>query len=109
MTSALLWLLSSISLDIAANWAIKKSRGFSVKKWGFLSIFLVICAFLALKPALSYFHLSVAYALWGVGGIIGSFIVDRVLFHVHLSPRIIPPITLMIIGIILINLTTPHV
>ncbi|MEZ0576580.1 SMR family transporter [Halodesulfovibrio aestuarii] len=109
MTNALLWILSSIVLDIAANWAIKRSRGFSLKRWGILSIVLVICAFLMLKPALSYFHLSVAYALWGVGGIVGSFIVDRIFFHVHLSPRIIPPILLMVIGIILINVTTPPI
>lgn len=109
MINALLWILGSVGLDIAANWAIKRSRGFSLKRWGMLSIFLVICAFLMLKPALAYFHLSVAYALWGVGGIAGSFIVDRVAFHVHLSPRIIPPILLMILGIVLINVSTPPV
>lgn len=109
MINALLWILGSVGLDIAANWAIKKSRGFKLKRWGFTSIILVIGAFLMLKPALAHLHLAVAYALWGVGGIAGSFIVDRVVFHVHLSPKIIPPILLMIAGIIIVNITTPAI
>ena len=109
MINAFLWILGSVGLDIAANWAIKKSQGFRLKHWGFTSILLVICAFLMLKPALSHFHLAVAYAIWGVGGIAGSFIVDRGVFHVHLSPKIIPPIILMVVGIVIINITTPAV
>ena len=107
MISASLWIICSIALDIIANWAIKRSRGFTVKRWGIFSLCMVAGAFLALKPALAYYHLSVAYALWGVGGILGTFIVDRIIFHVHLTPKIIPPIILMIIGIAIVNLTTP--
>ena len=107
MISASLWILCSIGLDILANWAIKRSLGFTIKRWGFFSLLMVIGAFLSLKPALAYYHLSVAYALWGVGGILGTFIIDRIVFHVHLSSKIVPPILLMIIGIAIVNFTTP--
>lgn len=67
-------------LDIGANLASTKSKGFSRPAWGVLSILLVLCAFGFLAEATKVIDLPVAYAVLGATGIFGTAICGRIFF-----------------------------
>lgn len=60
--------LGAALIDIGANMAINRSKGFRYKGWGFLGIMLVLGAFTLLSEAVSggQIDLAVAYATWGL-------------------------------------------
>ncbi|MGL4978034.1 MAG: SMR family transporter, partial [Plesiomonas sp.] len=45
------FVIAAALLDVAANMALNKSKGFKRKRWGFLSILLVMSAFTLLTEA----------------------------------------------------------
>lgn len=59
-------------LDIAANVLVARSEGFSVKRYGFGALGLVFLAFTCLAFAVRGLDLSVAYAMWGALGVLGT-------------------------------------
>lgn len=73
-------------LDVGANLASTKSKGFSHRAWGLLSILLVLGAFGLLAQASRTIHLPVAYAILGATGIFGTAICGRFLFKQRLKP-----------------------
>lgn len=73
-------------LDIAANLASTKSRGFSKRGWGVLSIVLVLAAFACLVEAVKGMDLAIAYAILGATGIFGTAICARIFFGQKLKP-----------------------
>ncbi|HEH9417932.1 TPA: ligand-binding protein SH3 [Aeromonas sobria] len=75
-------------LDIGANMAINRSRGFRYKGWGVLGIVLVLGAFTLLSEVVSSgkIDLAVAYATWGAIGILGTALGGLLIFHERLKP-----------------------
>ncbi len=69
-------------LDVGANLASTKSKGFSKRGWGLLSILLVLAAFGCLTEAVKFIDLAVAYAILGATGIFGTAFCSR---HCHCS------------------------
>ncbi len=69
-----LLVLGSASLDIVANVLLAKSKGFAKKGLGCIALGLVGVAFWMLSLAVKELDLSVAYALWGCFGILGTSI-----------------------------------
>ncbi len=64
--------LASALLDMVANVLLAKSQGFRKKTLGFTALALVGVAFWLLSLAVKELDLSVAYALWGCFGILGT-------------------------------------
>ncbi len=73
-------------LDVGANLASTKSKGFAKRGWGLLSILLVLAAFGCLSEAVKYIDLAVAYAILGATGIFGTAFCSRVLFGSRIKP-----------------------
>ncbi len=61
-------------LDIAANLLLADSHGFHDRKKGFAALALVAGAFTCLSYAVRGLDLSVAYAMWGGFGILGTML-----------------------------------
>lgn len=72
LSVGILCVIGAAILDIVANLVLDKSKGFTIKKWGFLALFLVWIAFYLLSLALKEMPLSIAYTLWGSIGILGT-------------------------------------
>lgn len=80
------FVLVAALLDVAANMALNKSRGFKRKRWGVLSLVLVMSAFTLLTEAVRGMDLAVAYASWGAIGILGTAIGSWLIFKEKLKP-----------------------
>ncbi|MGL4455020.1 MAG: SMR family transporter [Plesiomonas sp.] len=80
------FVIAAALLDVAANMALNKSKGFKRKRWGFLSILLVMSAFTLLTEAVRGMDLAVAYASWGAIGILGTAIGSWIIFKEKLKP-----------------------
>ncbi|WP_421330885.1 SMR family transporter [Aeromonas veronii] len=80
--------LGAALIDIGANMAINRSKGFRYKGWGFLGIMLVLGAFTLLSEAVSggQIDLAVAYATWGAIGIVGTALGGLLFFGERLKP-----------------------
>ena len=61
-------------LEIAANFLLSKSAGFSRLRFGFGALAMVGLAFTCLAYAVRGMDLAAAYALWGGFGILGTSI-----------------------------------
>lgn len=73
-------------IDILANMALTRANGFRHKRWGVLSLLLVMLAFTLLAQAVKEIDLAVAYASWGAIGILGTAIGGSLLFKQKLKP-----------------------
>ncbi|WP_322803403.1 SMR family transporter [Vibrio alfacsensis] len=73
-------------VDIMANMALTRSKGFEHKGWGITSIVLVMVAFTLLAQAVKEIDLAIAYASWGAIGILGTAIGGALLFKQKLKP-----------------------
>ncbi|HHQ4552451.1 TPA: SMR family transporter [Aeromonas veronii] len=93
-------------LDIGANMAINRSKGFRYKGWGFLGIMLVLGAFTLLSEAVSggQIDLAVAYATWGAIGIVGTALGGLLFFGERLKP--IGWAGMMVMALAVVMLTT---
>lgn len=80
--------LGAALIDIGANMAINRSKGFRYKGWGFLGIMLVLGAFTLLSEVVSggQIDLAVAYATWGAIGIVGTALGGLLFFGERLKP-----------------------
>ncbi len=63
-------------VDIMANMALTRSKGFKYKGWGIAAIVLVLTAFTLLAQAVKEIDLAIAYASWGAIGILGTAVVE---------------------------------
>lgn len=82
----ILAVILAAALDIAANLLLARSRGFKRKGHGFAALLLVALAFTALAFATRGLDLSVAYAMWGAFGIIGTSLGGWALMGQRLKP-----------------------
>ncbi len=74
---ALLCLAGAAGLDIVSNLLLRRSDGFRYPLWGIAALVLVLGAFGLLGLSLRSLQLSVAYAVWGGLGIVGSTLLSR--------------------------------
>lgn len=79
-------LIVAALLDIMANLLLARSDGFKRKTYGFGALFLVLLAFSALAFATRGMDLTVAYALWGGFGIIGTSLGGWALMGQRMNP-----------------------
>lgn len=93
-------LVGSVSLDLVANYCVKRSEGFERKFWGFAGLLLIILAFVLLSFVVRYVPLGIAYSAWGSLGVLGTVTLDRFLFNSRLGRRGIVGIACIIVGII---------
>lgn len=98
-----LFMLCAVASDILANVFIKKSLGFRRKKHAAAAIVLVGLAFIFLALSIHYIELSVAYAMFGAVGILCTTAIDKAWFGLQIRPIGILGITMMIIGIVLLQ------
>ncbi|MFQ1594423.1 SMR family transporter [Aeromonas veronii] len=98
--------LGAALIDIGANMAINRSKGFRYKGWGFLGIMLVLGAFTLLSEAVSGgpIDLAVAYATWGAIGIVGTALGGLLFFGERLKP--IGWAGMMVMALAVVMLTT---
>ncbi len=73
-------ILVAAGLDIVANLMLAKSEGFKRRFYGISAVVLVLLAFSCLAYAVRGMDLSVAYALWGAFGILGTSLGGWALF-----------------------------
>lgn len=80
-------LLGSAGLDIAANMCLALSKGFTRPVFGVGALVLISLAFALLGVAIRGIDLSVAYALWGAFGVLGTSIGGWILLgqKIHLK------------------------
>ncbi|CAJ1829664.1 SMR family transporter [Aeromonas veronii] len=98
--------LGAALIDIGANMAINRSKGFRYKGWGFLGIMLVLGAFTLLSEAVSggQIDLAVAYATWGAIGIVGTALGGLLFFGERLKS--IGWAGMMVMALAVVMLTT---
>lgn len=101
---SVLLVLCSACLDIIANILLAKSEGFTKKKIGFLALGLVGIAFWVLSIAVKEIDLSVAYALWGCFGILGTSLSGWAFLGQKMRPTAFLGIALLFCGILLLKL-----
>lgn len=99
----ILFLCFSIVLDVAANYFLKLSDGFKNKLPGVIAILLVATAFISLGQAVQSIQLSIAYATWGAGGIIGTLLIDKYMFGATIGRRSQIGVPLLISGIVVLQ------
>lgn len=103
-TFPILLVLTSAILDIIANIFLAKSKGFSKKKLGFIALVLVGVAFWILSIAVRDLDLSIAYALWGCFGILGTSLSGWILLGQRMRPTAFLGIVLLICGVVLLKI-----
>ena len=82
----LVFLAAAILLEIVANVFLKYSDGFRRKGLGIAAIGCVLASFTALAQAVKGMELSIAYAVWGAFGVLGTVAMGWILFHQRLRP-----------------------
>ncbi len=103
-TFPVLLVFSSASLDIVANVLLAKSQGFKKKGLGFMALGLVAVAFWLLSIAVKDLDLSVAYALWGCFGILGTSLSGWIILGQKMRWPAYVGMVLLFCGIILLRL-----
>ncbi len=103
-TFPVILVLSSALLDIVANVLLAKSEGFTKKILGSVALLLVGIAFWLLSIAVKELDLSVAYALWGCFGILGTSLSGWLFLGQRMRWPAFVGITLLFCGIVLLRL-----
>lgn len=96
-------LAGSAALDIYANYCVKRSAGFSHWGWGTLSLASIVLAFVILSFAVHYLPLGVAYAVWGSLGMVGTALLDILVFRSPLGKKGWAGIGFIVAGMLLLN------
>jgi len=96
-------LAGSAALDIYANYCVKRSAGFSRWGWGALSLTSIVLAFVVLSFAVRYLPLGVAYAVWGSLGMVGTALLDILVFRSPLGKKGWAGIGFIVAGMLLLN------
>ncbi len=101
----LLAIIMAALFDIAANLMLSKSDGFQNKTLGFSALILVCLAFTCLALAVRNMDLSVAYAMWGGFGILGTSLGGWFLHGQRLKTSAWFGMALLIGGMTILHLT----
>lgn len=101
---ALAWLGLAIGLELAGTCLLKISDGLKRRLPGLAGILLVCGAFAALAQAIRGMDLSVAYAVWGGGGLVLTAIIGALLFKQRIHPKGWAGIALVLVGVVALKL-----
>lgn len=99
----LLLVLCAAVLDVLANLLLARSDGFRKRLPGLLALLGVGLAFYCLSLAVRTLDLSVAYAMWGGFGILGTSLGGWLLFRQRLRPCAFAGIALLLLGMALLH------
>lgn len=97
-------LLGSVSLDLVACYCIKRSKGFKKAIWGVVGLLSIILAFVLLSFVVRYIPLGVAYSVWGGLGVLGTVLLDRLLFNSRLGTQGMIGVACIVVGIVAMQL-----
>lgn len=101
--SGTLFVVLAALLDIFANLCVAASRGFRPIWYAIAAYLLVGGAFYSLSIAVRTLDLAVAYAMWGVFGIIGTALGGWIMFRQIPGGLAWAGMGIMVIGIILLH------
>ncbi len=102
---AVLLVAAAAALDIAANLLLAESRGFTRRLPGAAALCLVGLAFFCLYLAVEALPLTVAYAMWGALGILGTSLGGWLLFRQRVRARAFAGMALLILGLVFLRLS----
>ena len=102
---ALLLIVCAATLDVLANLLLAHSDGFRRRLSGISALLCVGLAFYCLSVAVLWMDLSVAYAMWGSFGILGTSLGGWVFFRQKLRPCAFAGMGLLICGMLLLQLS----
>ena len=95
------YLSLAILFEIAATSLLKLSQGFSKLFFGCLALMFYGFCFLSLKGI----QLNLAYAIWSGIGLVGTTILSILLWHEKVTAVSLLGISLVIVGLVLLNLS----
>lgn len=104
LAAAILWLLGAVLTDMAAIYALVRSRGFRQPGFAAMSIAAIGLSFFCLRHSVLVIPLAVAYALWCVFGIFGTLLMGRLVFGQKLTRAQLKGVLLLTIGVILMSI-----
>lgn len=97
-------LVGSVSLDLVACYCVKRSKGFKKAIWGLAGLLSIIAAFVLLSFVVRYIPLGIAYSVWGGLGVLGTVLLDRLLFNSRLGKQGMIGVVFIVAGIIAMQL-----
>ena len=97
-------LVGSVSLDLVACYCVKRSKGFKKAIWGVAGLLSIIAAFVLLSLVVRYIPLGVAYSVWGGLGVLGTVMLDRLLFNSRLGKQGMIGVAFIVAGIVAMQL-----
>ena len=100
---AVLLVVISALLDVLANLLLAKSEGFHRVGLGVLALLMVGGAFGVLSLAVREMDLSVAYAMWGAFGILGTSLGGWLFFGQKMRPVAFAGVALLVCGMLLLR------
>ncbi|NMF87334.1 DMT family transporter [Aromatoleum petrolei] len=105
------WLYLSISIlaEVTATTALKASGSFTRLLPSLVVVTGYGISFYFLSLAIQRIPLGVAYAIWSAVGVVLVSTAGALLFAQRLSVPVIAGMTLIVAGVIVINLFSPHV
>lgn len=100
---ATFFVVLAAALDIFANLCVAASRGFKRIGYAIAAYILVGSAFYFLSLAVQTMDLAVAYAMWGVFGLMGTVLGGWIMFRQTPGPFAWLGMGVLIVGIILLH------
>lgn len=97
-------LVGSVSLDLVACYCVKRSKGFKKAIWGLAGLLSIIAAFVLLSFVVRYIPLGIAYSVWGGLGVLGTVLLDRLLFNSRLGKQGMIGVVFIVAGIVAMQL-----
>ena len=97
-------LIGSVSLDLVACYCVKRSKGFKKAIWGVAGLLSIILAFVLLSFVVRYIPLGIAYSVWGGLGVLGTVLLDRLLFNSRLGKQGMIGVVCIVAGIVAMQL-----
>lgn len=105
MLLPVLLLIGAAALDVLANLLLAHSDGFHRRLYGMGALLCVGLAFFWLSEVVRWMDLSVAYAMWGSFGILGTSLGGWFFFRQTLRPCAFAGMALLICGMLLLQLS----
>ena len=99
------YLTLAIVFEIATTSLLKLSQSFSKMLFGILALVLYGLCFFCLSLSLKGLQLNLAYVIWSGIGLVGTTVLSIMLFHEKVTLTSLLGITLIIVGIVILNLS----
>ncbi len=108
MVVAMLLLLVAIGLEVGATAALPRTEGFRDVVWTPVVLVLYAVAIWLLAIVVRSVPVSVAYAIWAGLGTAAIAVVGVVLLGEHWDPVKIAALTMIVLGVVVLNLQGAH-